>query len=135
MTIEEKEYEDLRRAVALLENPSFISRITDYVGRPLEKFIDYLPASLSGKIQEIVKDALEKLLIFSAGTMEVGFKGAASTAAHKIATGVSGAIGGVFGIPALAVELPISTAIILRSIADIARSEGEDIRTLPARMA
>ncbi|MEE8540289.1 MAG: EcsC family protein [Desulfobacterales bacterium] len=135
MLLEGKEYEDLRRAVAFLENPSFISRITDYVGRPVEKFIDYLPAPLSGKIQETVKDALDKLLIFSAGTMDVGFKGAASTAAHKVATGVSGAIGGVFGIPALAVELPISTAIILRSIADIARSEGEDIQTLPARMA
>ena len=135
MTIEGKEYEDLRRAVALLENPSFISRITDFVGQPVEKLIDYLPAPLSGKIQETVKDVLDKLLIFSAGTMDVGFKGAASTATHKVATVVSGAIGGVFGIPALAVELPISTAIILRSIADIARSEGEDIRRLQARMA
>jgi hypothetical protein len=43
MMIEEKEYEDLRRAVALLENPSLISRITDFVGQPVEKFIDYLP--------------------------------------------------------------------------------------------
>jgi hypothetical protein len=59
----------------------------------------------------------------------------ASTITHKILSGVSGALGGAFGLPALAVELPISSSIILRSIADIARSEGEDITTLQARLA
>jgi hypothetical protein len=35
-------------------------------------------------------------------------------------------VGGGFGLAALPVELPISTIIMLRSIGDIARSEGED---------
>jgi hypothetical protein len=39
----------------------------------------------------------------------------------------TGGVGGLFGLPALAIELPISTTIMLRSIADIARSEDEDI--------
>jgi EcsC protein family len=39
----------------------------------------------------------------------------------------SGAAGGTFGLAALPVELPVSTVIMLRSIADIARSEGEDL--------
>jgi hypothetical protein len=39
----------------------------------------------------------------------------------------SGAVGGGFGLAALPVELPISTIIMLRSIGDIARSEGEDL--------
>ena len=42
--------------------------------------------------------------------------------------GASGAIGGAFGLASVAVELPISTTIMLRSIADIARSEGFDVR-------
>lgn len=36
---------------------------------------------------------------------------------------------------ALAVELPVSTTILLRSIAEIARSEGEDLANPEARLA
>jgi hypothetical protein len=36
--------------------------------------------------------------------------------------------GGSFGLPALTIELPVTTTIMLRSIVDIARSEGEQIR-------
>src|SRR5262249_56409439 len=39
----------------------------------------------------------------------------------------SGAGGGAFGLGVLALELPVSTVIMLRSIAEIARSEGEDL--------
>jgi len=48
---------------------------------------------------------------------------------------VSGAAGGFFGLPGLIVELPISTALMLRSIADIARSEGEDLSPVDAHLA
>ncbi|WP_353558227.1 EcsC family protein [Paraburkholderia terrae] len=46
---------------------------------------------------------------------------------HKAASAASGAVGGVFGLPAIPIELPISTTIMMRSIADIARSEGADL--------
>ena len=36
---------------------------------------------------------------------------------------------------ALAVELPVSTVLILRSVADIAQSHGEDLRQVEARLA
>ena len=135
MTIEEKGLKDLRRAVELLENPSFMARLTDFVGQPVEKFVNFLPNQVSEKIQDVVKAVLSKLLNLSVKTMDKDFDGRASTITHKLATGVSGAIGGAFGLPALAVELPISTSIILRSIADIARGEGEDITSLEARLA
>jgi len=45
---------------------------------------------------------------------------------HKALAAASGAAGGAFGLPTLPVELPISTIIMLRSIAAIARNEGED---------
>ena len=135
MTIGNKGLEDLRRAVGLLENPSFISRVTDFAGQPIEKLIDFLPIQASGKIQDAVKTTLNKLLSLSVKTMDGNFDGPSSTIAHKIATGVSGAMGGAFGLPALAFELPVSTSIILRSIADIARSEGEDIASIETRLA
>jgi EcsC protein family len=46
---------------------------------------------------------------------------------HRALATASGAAGGTFGLAALPVELPVSTVIMLRSIADIARSEGEDL--------
>ena len=53
---------------------------------------------------------------------------------HKLAVGATGAAGGVFGLPALTLELPLSTAIMLRSIADIARSQGENLELAQARL-
>jgi hypothetical protein len=47
---------------------------------------------------------------------------------------VSGAVGGFFGFPGLIVELPISTTLMLRSIADIARSEGEDLSSVDTHL-
>jgi hypothetical protein len=54
---------------------------------------------------------------------------------HTIAAGAMGAVGGAFGIPALAAELPVTTTIMLRSIADIARSEGHSVRTPRTQLA
>jgi hypothetical protein len=42
---------------------------------------------------------------------------------------------GALGLAALAVELPLSTTIMLRSIAEIARSEGEQIQSLESKLA
>ena len=53
---------------------------------------------------------------------------AASSYLHKALAATSGAVGGSFGLAALPIELPISTVIMLRSIGDIARAEGEDLR-------
>ena len=47
--------------------------------------------------------------------------------AHTLAAAATGAFGGAFGFAALPFELPLSTAILMRSIAEIAREEGEDL--------
>jgi hypothetical protein len=135
MTFEGKDYEDLKQAVESLEFPSFISKITSYIEKPVVKIIDSLPVQASKNIQDAVRITLKNLLTLTVKTMDKEFKRGASTTTHKIASGISGAFGGAFGLPALAIELPISTSIILRSIADIARSEGENIATLQARLA
>jgi len=48
---------------------------------------------------------------------------------------MSGAVGGFFGLPGLIVELPISTTLMLRSIAAIARGEGEDLSSRDTQLA
>jgi len=135
MSIEVHDRHDLERAVVLLENPSFVARMTDVIGQPIERFIDYLPADASNKLHDTVRASLHKLLDVSLKTMNENRQGRPANLAHKVASGISGAVGGFFGAPALAVELPITTTIILRSIADIARSEGEDISTVASRLA
>ncbi len=48
--------------------------------------------------------------------------------------GASGAVSGFFGGGALAIELPVTTTLILRAIAEVARRHGEDLSKLEARM-
>jgi hypothetical protein len=50
-----------------------------------------------------------------------------SEAIHKGLAVLSGGVGGAFGIASLPVELPVSTTLILRAVAEIARQEGEDL--------
>ncbi|MBN2369798.1 MAG: EcsC family protein [Vicinamibacteria bacterium] len=135
MTLNARDLSDLRKAVALLERPGLAIRLTELVGRPVEKLIDALPRGISANIQETTRSILQGLLDSVVKTMRLEYRGVARNGAHRILAGLSGAVGGAFGAPALAVELPITTSFILRSIADIARSEGEDLSLLPARLA
>ena len=50
---------------------------------------------------------------------------AASPRLHTAAAMTTGAVAGFFGLETLIVELPLTTGIMFRSIADIARAEGE----------
>lgn len=126
---------DLQVAVRLLEKSPFIARLTHYVGQPIEKMITALPQPVGDGIQQVVRATVTRLLNMALKTMGDRPHHRASPRFHKIAGGLSGAVGGAFGLSALAVELPLSTAIMLRAIADIARSEGEDIASVESRLA
>jgi hypothetical protein len=97
---------------------------------PIEKGFKHLPAKWKGVVQSVAEKSLKKALSFAVKTMDDKTRPASSDKTHKILVFATGAGGGSFGLPALAVELPVTTTIMLRSIADIARSEGEQIRVL-----
>jgi len=124
---------ELGAAKRLLENPGFTIKVTNLIGLPIEKGIEMLPANWKGKVQTATQDALMFCLKGAIKTM-----GTDATASypwwHKAAVVTSGAIGGFAGLPALVLELPISTSIMMRSIADIGRSHGEQLVTLEARL-
>jgi hypothetical protein len=126
---------DLKRAKQLLENPGVAAKITNLIGTPIEKGFALLPENWSAKIGNVTKTALTKAADAATFTMENTPGEKSSNITHKIAVAASGGIGGFFGLPALAIELPISTTIMLRSIADIARSEGENINEIEAKAA
>lgn len=126
--------EALAMAKKLLENPGLAAKITNVVGAPIEKAFDILPAGAAEIVHSATEKALMKAIAAAAATLGAELR-APSNRLHKLAVMATGAAGGAFGLPALVIELPVSTTVMLRSIADIARSEGEDLRTLEARLA
>ncbi|MGE5257244.1 MAG: EcsC family protein [Hyphomicrobiales bacterium] len=132
--ISSEDLADLRYAKSLLENPSLAARIANVLGAPIEKFIDRLPAGAREVIRAAATKSLETALAFAISTMDDRRQNAANWA-HKIIVAATGTAGGAFGLPALTIELPLSTTIMLRSIADIARSEGERIKLPEAKLA
>jgi hypothetical protein len=134
MPISEDDVLAIAEARALLENPGLAVKLTNAVGRPIEKGFELLPTHWRDKVGVITRDALYAAVRVAIASMGGG-KGAARPQLHKLAAAASGAAGGAFGLAALAVELPVSTTIICRSIADIARSNGEDLALPEARLA
>lgn len=124
----------LREAVRLLESPSFAARLANRVGMPAEKLLKAMPRGVSESIQNVVRNTLEKCLEIALRRMDQSVA-AEPDKALKILAGFTGGAGGFFGMPGLAVELPVTTTIMLRSIAEIARREGEDFRLPEARLA
>ncbi|MFZ5557831.1 MAG: EcsC family protein [Pseudomonadota bacterium] len=133
LPLAERELADLRRAVALLERPGFAIRLADLLGKPLEAGLRRLPAGWQERAADASRLALEKALDLALKTRRPGSR-ASRDALHRLLAAGSGAAGGAFGLPALAVELPLSTALILRSIADIAAAEGHDLREPEVRL-
>ncbi len=124
----------LANAAQHLESSGLATSISHVIGMPIEKAMSALPGHWSNIVSRITKKALEKALdaaLFSLKKKSTKPK----NKIHKLFVGMSGAIGGSFGIAALAVELPVSATIMLRSIADIARSYGEDLDELDSKMA
>lgn len=119
-----EEQADLTQAVQLLESPSLAIQLANLVGSPIEWGVSRLPKGVRNTVQNVVRTALNKAV--SAALL--GFRDEparkASPKLHALATAASGAVGGFFGTAALAVELPVTTTLMMRAIADIARSEG-----------
>ncbi|HMM52919.1 MAG: EcsC family protein [Burkholderiales bacterium] len=134
MSIPDEDLQAIAEARALLENPGLAVKLTDLVGKPIEKGFELLPPRWRDRVGTITRDALNAALGAAIASMGSA-PGAARPRLHKLAAAASGAAGGAFGLGALAIELPVSTTIICRSIADIARANGEDLAQPEARLA
>ena len=129
------DYQDLKRAVALLESPSLTARLSGLLGSPIESAVKALPAVGAKKINGAVVAALHSSADAALWSLDNAPKKPASTLLHKMYAATSGAVGGAFGFAALFVELPISTTIMMRSVADVARSEGFDLADFATKQA
>jgi hypothetical protein len=134
-SIPEQDRKELLVAKNLLENPGVAAKVTNFIGIPIETGLKLLPEGWNKKIGEVTQTALLKASDVAIFTMKDIPGEASSKIWHKLGVAVSGGVGGFFGIAAIAIELPISTSIMLRSIADIARSEGESIVATETKLA
>ena len=125
----------LRNAKETLENPSLAAKLQNALGKPIEEGMKWLPERWSDVIHNSTNAAITKALDVAAKSLFAEKSKGPSNTLHKVLVAASGAAGGAFGIVSLPVELPVSTVIMLRSIADIARSEGEDVQSLEARLS
>lgn len=125
----------LTDAVKKLECFGLLMKIANALGTPIEALIQSLPEKARELVQKATKRALDACLGIALSSLGKAKANGSLDAMHKAACTISGAIGGLFGMYGLPIELPVSTAIILRSIADIARSEGEDLDDIDAKLS
>ncbi|MHB2206865.1 EcsC family protein [Methylobacterium sp. CM6257] len=147
----------LRRAVLVLERPSLAARLSAAAGAPLDIIGRSLPAPVTEAVGRSTEAAMRGAMRVALATLprkeilpaEGETIGSPASKAesritrllgsgegkHKAMAALSGAVGGAFGLATLAVELPVSTTLMLRSIAEIAREEGEDLETPEGALA
>jgi hypothetical protein len=131
-----------------LETQPLAMKLADAVGAPIERLMVRLPAAAHDAVASATRRALDKSLQAAVATLGAPHLAAGDATAaagqtaqlkprdwlHKVAVATTGAAGGAFGLVALPAELPITTTLMFRSICDIARSEGEDLRLAEARL-
>ena len=135
MIFQQQDLDDLKKAKLILENPGVAAKITSFLGAPIEKGFARLPKNWHAKVEAVTQAALSRAVNTAVLTLKDLPGEKSSNGWHKLAVATTGGVSGFFGLPALAVELPLSTTIMLRSIADVARSEGETINDIGAKIA
>jgi EcsC protein family len=125
-SLSEADLAALAVAVRQLERPGLAGRLTALAGRPVELIGRRLPTGASAVVARATGLALDRALKVALYSLH-GQRPRGGRRLHSALASASGAVGGAFGLAALAVELPVSTTIMLRAIAAIARDEGEDL--------
>ncbi|MFH5805216.1 EcsC family protein [Alienimonas sp. DA493] len=126
--------EDLENAVEVLEYRGMLRQISDALGARFERAVEFLPDIAQDKVEEVTNASLKAALNVAVKTMDKKSEAASWDLSHKLAGAAVGMVGGAFGLPSALVELPLSTTVMLRSVADIARANGEDLTKLETRL-
>lgn len=145
LTLEDLKFLD--DAALFFENPGLIAKGLAWAGKPVESMHDRLPAKIQDTIAVITEKAIQKALVAAVKTIpdQVGKTENITSADREVASLLSsrihrglatlaGAVGGLIGLPALAVELPLTTVLILRAISEQAQLFGHDLSELETRL-
>src|SRR5689334_524247 len=105
----------LQDAVRRLECLGFGMKAANAIGALIERAIEALPGKGRHLVQEATRRALDACLKAALSSLDKAGARESLDGLHKATCTASGAIGGLFGVSALAFELPVSTTIMLRS--------------------
>jgi hypothetical protein len=107
----------------------------NFVGGQVEDGFRLLPRPVRAQIETAARAALrqsyEAAALSRGGTMG---RLVTTDRAHKVLAAISGALGGVGGLPTALAELPVATTVIFRAVQTVAASHGEDLTTEAARL-
>jgi len=139
-TFSVEEYRFLQEAAEYLEHPTFLLRMANLLGKPAEAVLEALPRKAQALVADATSSALRNALDWAVRslpkTKRIAVDDTANSGApgsslrghlHTAAAATTGAVGGFFGVAGLAVEVPTTTTIMLRSIAEIAAASGADL--------
>jgi len=97
------------------------------VGGQVEDGLKMLPAEQRDRLESAARKALLRSYEYAARSREGAMADLArGDRAHRIMGTVSGAVGGLGGLPTALLELPVTTTVIFRAVQDIAETHGED---------
>jgi len=123
---------ELKKAQTILENPGFLIKVANYFGKPIEAVFEKIDSEI---VNTATKKALEASLKIAISSINTEKLETPNKKWHKFLSVVSGGCGGFFGMAALPIELPISTTIMLRSIAEIAHYHGHNLNDRETQFA
>jgi hypothetical protein len=125
----------LQIARTYLERPDFAARLAEYAGRPVEHIFRVMPRAANARLNKVVETTILSCLKLAIGSLRERPRRRPASRRSSVLAGINGGVSGFFGLAALPVELPLTTTLMLREIADIARHHGEDLSNLEARLA
>jgi hypothetical protein len=126
---------ELARAKEALDRPSLAIRLADRLGAPIDALTRRLPERAQRAVTNATRRALDAALGVALRSLDgTSPRAPATDWLHRAAVIATGAAGGAVGLAGLAVELPVSTTLMLRSIADHARAAGEDLSLVATRL-
>lgn len=140
--INNEDIAQIKHAKARMEQLSWLLQGINKIGGTLETGLAQLPKKQQQWLQTAVENTLRVVVKSNLATMQKGvaFK-KPSNKTYKALVTTTGATSGFFGAATgigtvvFASELTITTKFMMRSIIDIARSEGEDITSIDTQLA
>lgn len=103
-----------------------LMQVVHFIGGQVEDGLDMLPARTRAQLDGAATRAL-RTSYDAAGRSQGGMgRFVATDRAHKALASLSGALGGLGGLPTALAELPLATTVIFRAVQRIAAHHGED---------
>ena len=108
-----------------------LMKAINFVGGQVEDTLKMLPAGARDQIDIAARRALE--ISYDTANRTQG-RYAAGDGTHKVISAISGALGGLGGLPTALAELPVATTVIFRAVQGVAAQYGEDPTSTETRI-